>query len=354
MFAKAFHQSHVAAGRSAPISPGLIDAGWVPCPPPPAVDPWTGKYFDPKRLPPPHTGQMTLSKLRRLVKEGYGQGHREMYKPWLTVGRGDASPMSNLGHLDYPEVHRLQHPRSQAERHTFVLLRWLGAYDVRDAFPAWPFPHAHPVTGLPGHEAIEIVPGLEDVAGDDIDVGRFAGTGLSYVGTLDALVTWRSRDGYRLMAVENKPEDVVRAPVVGSRAKERLELTRRYCLSIGVPRLLVHAEHFPAQLMRNLDALRPTARPEVVADSLASKPYALLVERLGDRGRAEAMTDTVDWVKKRSGSSVSHLWGLVHLALWFQDIDHDLSKPLRPWEPPRPGGRALRSLCLAQMLEAAR
>ncbi len=299
---------------------------------------------------------MTVGKMTALIKAGFGQAHRELYKAFLQVSKNAASPVSNVGLLDYPECYRLQHPRSRAEWNTFLLLRWLGAFDVRDAFPVWSFPHRHPKFGLDGCDDAPMVPGLTEVAGNDLDVGVFVGSAaLPYVATLDALVTWRMKAGYRLMAVENKPWALVHQPDPLSRARARLELSRRYCKAANIPRLLVHGEFLHTEMVRNLDALRPAVKPEVLAAVIAGEPYADLIESLNSQaGKRNPMSETAAKVatKYRLGNRTRTL--MLHMAVWRQDVDHDICMPLRLWEPPQPGGRAYRGEVLEQMMRAAR
>lgn len=74
-----------------------------------------GEFTRSPRRPPPQTGLMTAKKLKALIQAGHGQGHEQHYKSWLRVTRGDYSPCSRVGHLDYPDMFRLMHPRSMGE-----------------------------------------------------------------------------------------------------------------------------------------------------------------------------------------------------------------------------------------------
>jgi hypothetical protein len=47
---------------------------------------------------------------------------------------------------------------------------------------------------------------------------------------------------------------------------------------------------------------------------------------------------------------VETLWPMFDLALWHQDIDHDLTKPFKSWTPLIPGGRAYQQLILNSWL----
>lgn len=302
-----------------------------------------GEFTRSSRRPPPQAGVMTAKKLKDLILAGYGQGHEQHYKPWLRVTRGDYSPCSRVGHLDYPEMFRLMHPRSMGERYTFCLARWLRARDVRDAHPVWLSPHRHPGHGLPGFGFDHEVPGMLDIAAEcGIKVGYYPGTNLPYVSTLDSLTTWDIGDGRLLVALENKPESLTYEPNPLLRRKEKLELTRRYCNAAGIRRLIIHAEKFPLELLVNIDSLRPTKPAHVVAVDLSSPMYRSLVDAArSPRAPSTPLAVMAHEASARYGGTRRDAERLLHLALWRQDIDHDLRLPLRPSEPPVPGGQAV-------------
>jgi hypothetical protein len=303
-----------------------------------------GDFVRRRGAPPPQTGLMTIKKLTALIKAGYGQGHFQRYKPWLRVTKRDYSPCSNVGHLPAASLARAHHYRARAERTTIQLAKWLGAVDAREAFPAWPWPHRHPGDGLAGFENAPIQPGLLAIAKDaDIDHGSYWGTDILYVATIDIMTTWRMRHGgFRLIALENKPEEIAHDPDPLLRAKERLELSRRYCRQANITRVLVHAEKLPKELIDNLDAIEPISTLSAQAAMRASRAYQAMVELLSIKGYTEAPTDLLHALASKLSMHIEALWPMFDLALWHQDIDHDLTKPLKPWAPLIPGGLAFR------------
>jgi len=313
---------------------------------------WMASHFSPgefargKRPPPPQTGRMTQKKLAALIRAGYGQGHFHRYKPWLRVTKRDYSPNSNVGHLPARSLARAHHYRSRAERATIQVAKWLGAADVRDAYPAWPWPHAHPGYGLPGFDTAPRLPGLWDIAAEAcIPRAFFPGTNIPYVATLDQLTTWRDRSSgrYRLVAFENKPKEVTFAPDPLSRAKARLELTRRYCRLAGIAHRIIHAENLPPELVVNLDLLEPQLTRRQQDDLTTSRTYSEVVEVLTARGYDTPPDDLLNDIQRRRGHSGGTLTAALHLALWRQDVDHDLSVPFAPWQPLRRGGVDLKT-----------
>lgn len=309
------------------------------------ADQFLGEDFVRKRgRPPSQTGKMTQRKLTALIRAGYGQGHFHRYKSWLRVTKRDYSPGSFVGHLPAPESARLQHPRAIAERGTMQLAKWLGAADVRDAYPAWPWPHEHAGVGLPGFDSAPRQSGLLAIAAKHgLDHGCYPGTDIPYVATIDVLTTWHTESGgYRLIALENKPFDVVHDPNPLLRPKERLELVRRYCVEARVPHVIVHAEKLPLEFSANVDMLQPLLAPKPLADMLSSRIYSEVVGSLQDKGTEKSPNEILDDLRDRHGHGDAVLTSAFYLALWRQDVDHDLRKPFRPWEPLIPGGLAFK------------
>lgn len=321
---------------------------------------WTASDFAPGEFArargrePAQAGKMTWEKLTALIKAGYGQGHFQRYKPWSRVTKRDYSPSSNIGHLPNAALGRAHHYRSRAERGTMQIARWLGAADIRDAFPIWPWPHRHPGFGLPGFEHSMALPGLLSIAeAAEIPHGSYPGSSIPFVATLDSLVTYKNSMGsYRLIAVENKPESIATAPDPLSRAKERLELTRRYCVQADIPRLLIHAEKIPSELIVNLDLLAPQLTNTQQSALLGSKIYQHVSELLQAKGHSTAPNELAASLKARFGYPPNMLQAAMHLAIWRQDVDHDLTLPFRPWQPLTSGGRAFKQQLQSQWFEA--
>lgn len=312
-----------------------------------------GEFARARGRAPTQTGKMTWKKLSALIKAGYGQGHFQRYKPWQRVTKRDYSPISNIGHLHNSALGRAHHYRARAERGTIQVLRWLGVADIREAFPVWPWPHRHPGFGLPGFEHSPQLPGLVTIAdGADIPHGFYPGSSIPYVATLDILATYKSQAGaYRLVAFENKPEEIATAPDPLLRPKERLELTRRYCGVAKIQRRLVHAEQLPPELIVNLDLLEPQLSNHQQATLLASSVYQDVLEALQTKGYCTSPMELTDALQGRFGHPQQALQAAVHLAIWRQDIDHDLTLPFKPWLPLTPGGHTVKRLLQTQWLE---
>lgn len=309
-----------------------------------------GEYTQPTTRLPVQTGKMTREKLTALVAAGYGQGHFQRYKPWLRVTKRDYSPSSVVGHLPGATLGRLHHFRSIAERRTIQLCKWLGAVDVREQLPLWPWEHPHHGVGLPGYDTVGRAPALLDLAKDaGIDHGRFVGTDIPYVATLDMLTTWQvNQDEFVLLAIDNKPDEIVYAPSVLAREKERLELTRRYKRIVSTSYRIVDAAKLPSELMANLDMLEPQLNLQQQAAVLESALYRKMVDAMLVSAYEISAEVALQRLVRQHSSSTKEVHALFHLALWRQDLDHDLALPLKMNEPLRIGGRARKAAMKVQ------
>lgn len=301
-----------------------------------------------RQRPPPQNGVMTMPKLLALIRAGYGQGHLHDYKPWLRVTKKDFSSESNIGHHQSREFGHMHHFRSIAERSMIILLKFLGAWDVRDQYPAWPWPHAHPLTGLPDSHDLPKVRGLTDIAAEaNIRHGVYAGSkpAIPYVATIDMLSTWWCEKTHRfhLIVHDCKPERKVLQAKIGSQMKARLELIRRYCVETGIHYALTHPEKIPELLVTNLHALHPRGLSADQQQQLRqSASYLRTVDHCMRWAYQQPATTTASQVAAKDGHDIQSVLGIVRLAIWFQDLDHDLSKSFELYEPLIPGGQALK------------
>lgn len=118
---------------------------------------------------------------------------------------------------------------------------------------------------------------------------------------------------------------------------------RLYCEAIEVKHILSHAERLPLLMLANLDALAPRLRREQIDEVRKSYGYRLVVERcLKHAYDTPACEVLAECAAKAGRKSPVPPRTLLHLALWYQDIDHDLSQELELWKPLVRGGQVLR------------
>lgn len=303
------------------------------------------EFVPTRRQPPPQTGRMTSRKLIDLIKAGFGQGHFFDYKPWLRVTKHDYSPCSYIGHHQNPQSGHTHHYRSTGERNMLLVLKWVGAVDLRDQYPAWPWRHHHPACGLPGLGFARQCRGLLEVAEDlRIRHGVYPGSDIPYVATIDILATWEMPDGsYSLTAHDCKPQAKVLQNGSLDRLKQRLVLIQAYCEENGIEYRLTHPEQLSRILCKNLDALNPRLRPGQESELRLSHDHELVVQACAKWGYANSPHAILDDLAHRHGLNRLALSRALHLALWSQDLDHDLDRPLELYRPLVPGGRKLRN-----------
>ena len=295
----------------------------------------------PRRAP---SKKMTWLKLLDLIKEGRGQGHLAQFDPWLQVTSKVSSPVSNIGRVPAPDIERCHHYLAVAERRAILLLKWIGAFDVREQFPIWPWDHRHPLEGLPSAGPLEKMPGLLTIAKEcGIPHGVFFGTAVPYIATIDILSTWAQPDGsFKLLATECKPAELLVAGKDSKRRHERLQLTGHYCKLANIPRKIFHAERLPKELPVNLDVLFPLMSRAAVEQTRQTDSYKWMLDAMCQHGYANRPHEIARVVASKIGASFDEVIKLLHLALWTQDIDHNLSLHLELYRPFIRGGRELR------------
>lgn len=236
------------------------------------------------------------AQLRKRIEEGYGQGHYDRYKPWITIRRGRSSSHGNQVVEPLPGYVRASHFLAAAEWHLALLLRWLGAHDIREQFPLWPFPHPHPLADSPLNTLGRLPEsvGLIEIARQaGIDHGTEIGTkGVPYVATNDLLVTVPTSAAPRLVPIAAKRHAVVAGGKPTDRPLERLELERRYFAQLGEPLRIAHEKLLSKALVENLEWLRTAAskpdRNKTLIDEFALTVSALSVDESLEEAIAKA------------------------------------------------------------------
>ena len=70
--------------------------------------------------------------------------------------------------------------------------------------------------------------------------------------------------------------------------------------------------------------------------------YSVVVEQCSRWGYDEPLHNLLQKISRDTGVQMSSLQQAQKLAVWRQDIDHDLTQRFEPWSPLIPGGRVLR------------
>lgn len=285
--------------------------------------------------------KMTTQKLAKMLADGRGMGTGDNYLPWEMITRRRSSPFSNLNLIPVPHLTRLAHYLSRGEREFALLLWWLGAEDVREQFPLWPWPHRHPLSDVSNDVTPNLQhPGMIAVANDaGIRLGCYPGLSAYATITLDLLATLPiSLSAHRLIGFSCKPVALVRDAGPSERLRERLELDRRYCVAAGIPHHLVHPEQLPKTLVVQLHWLAPIEPIRRIRSLVTSEAYQTYLGAL----RKGAYDEPVCEVSKKAGDQVG--WSAedesraLKIALWYQHVDVDLSRPIHMTRPLCGGG----------------
>lgn len=294
--------------------------------------------------------RITWERLADWIGAGYGQGFGEHYQPFIRLHRWNPSPVS-FQHIGLIAPYRRQrHFFSHSEYLLAVLFSWLGA-QVREQFPAWPFPHAHPNFGLdPGQDSrLPWSQGLLDICREaGVAPGVYPGTDVLYIWTLDLVLTlpppFSGTAACVLVSVKpiEAEEYVVIDPL--SRGVEKLEVERRYAVSLGSRYFIGDRTRYPGDLLGQLDWLKGAAFPPT-----NDHTRALLCAFLDQQGHALQDDAPSEWVRRLQmdfNATKQEADYLVQHCIWHQHIDCDLSYPLDMERLPRPGGRNLRAALL--------
>lgn len=281
-----------------------------------------------------------------MIAAGHGNGFDELYQPILQIRRWNPSPVSVQVVETLPPFKRRCHFFSYSEYHMALLFSWAGAW-IREQFPAWPWPHFHPEYSRNLEDDLSLArsPGMLKICRDaGIKHGNFVGTNIPYIWSFDLCLTlpWVESPPLRSVLVSVKPLDSDRYQHVDplDRGPEKLEGERRYARQLGVGYFVADRTRYPGPLFGNLDLYRraavlPRTHPlaHAKADLLAQRANALQTHPI-----AESIRIAAEFCKVSHSDATT----LIHHCLWSQDIDCDLSFPVHPSRPPRPGGRRLR------------
>lgn len=285
---------------------------------------------------------MTWDRLQEMIRSGAGQGHGETYRPFIQIHRSNSSSKGNQTVGPLPGQQRSFHGLARLERQLGILCYWLGAQDVREQFPMWPFPHRHPIVGARSARSYprSKVPGLLQIAGEaGVDHGVFVGTNIPYVATLDVVATVNGASGPYLVAFSCKPRKAVLEACSTSRILERLELERSYCDRIAAGYHIAHELALPPDLIKNLENCGAAwARQKEIAAAIRFDEFrSVLLAKL----KSMSIRCAVERAIEVSRIDPSVAWPAFRLLCWTLEIDVDLSKPQHHSYRMVPGGREL-------------
>jgi hypothetical protein len=311
-------------------------------------DPFTrrlaARHVRPARRPAVQTGLMTMDRLLQLIREGYGQGHLDSYLPWLRVTKLVCSPVSTLSRLHAKEFGHKHHPRSRAQRNLLNQLAWCGVFDARDHYPIWPWTHAHPVDGLLLDQSDSPqLRGSIDIGEEcGLQPGCYIGTSTPRVLTLHCLSTIVDDEWNVRLVAHQIVDDSERVSDDIPRSREFHVLRSRYCDRAGIPFVRVPEASVRSNLSANLDAIRPQLTREATSELRSCSIYKRAIERLQSEAYQSPANAVMARLVTEFDLSPSETQTILNVALWHQDVDHDLARPLELRHPLIEGGLATR------------
>lgn len=271
--------------------------------------------------------QKRLSAVSRAIFEGHGQGRRDDYKPWIRIRRNFSSPFSNQVFESVGIHTRNHHFLSSLEYHTALQIAYLGAEELRECLPMWPYPHPHPHQEFDDDckRPPEIVCGLIEIAKiAGIEHGYFVGTKMPYVGSIDLFTKFRFRDRDHLVGISCKPSEII---LRSTRARERLELDRRYCQAIGAHHALGDGTGMIEIFLQQLIWLRPlTTEIRTHRASARLQDFSAVFEMFAtERPICDAALAAGNVCLMDSSEAFLH-W---RLGIWLHLIDIDLTRRIQ-------------------------
>ena len=277
------------------------------------------------------------------IAEGRGQGHLEQYRALIRITRRNFPRRSNQIVGVLPTHERRFDFLSRAEYLIALVWAWLGALDIREQFPLWPFAHGHPLNHWPlARLQARRAPALLDIARDaGIDHGRYPGTSIPYIATTDLVMTIGDPMAPTLLAVACKPSSQLKSASHETRMLERLELERRYFGALGVTFRVADGGDLNQVLTANLQMLAPDKTSRARLAALHDKHAA--EERLKRRLESESIRDAVWALASDLRLTLTQGWDLFHSLAWRSEIDIDLTRPLHASLQMTSGGRARRA-----------
>jgi len=289
--------------------------------------------------------KITVELIHKWIEAGYGQGHGENYQPFLQIRRWNPSAVSSqvVGCITSSKSRGAFLSRNEWKvAHALV---WCGA-EVRMQYPAWSWPHPHPLYGLhPDYQSKQTWSrGMLAICTDmGIDHGLFPGTQIPYIWTLDFVLTfWMENQKPVCSIVSVKPVFAERFinPDVLDRSLSKLEAEKRYARELVINYVIAGHELFPEKLITQLALYRSAA-------ALPEKDCRYyILQRFLDKFSGVAyqhpVSEWVNWMQTDFHTTYAQALFVAHHCLWHQYIDADLTKHIDYKRVLAPGGRKIR------------
>lgn len=281
---------------------------------------------------------MNAESLLTLIRHGAGQGHRDDYCPIVRLSRNNIAKCGYQSVGPLPGYRRAAHLLSDEMRIVALLLLWLGALDVRENFPLWPFDHPHPLADWPyGNATLTTCVGMTQIRRLVKKSHPSINNNTSSLSMIDFMVTnGNSEHPYSLM-VECR---------VDARSLHQVEQLQknaryRYAIENGIRYQLIQPYRLNPTLTSNLDAL--SHAPNAVRRDVSQHDLPLIQDLLRKRLEQDAICNAVHHVASLLKADEQQVWSVFDAMAWSQAIDIDISKPIYRTESIITGGRRLKT-----------
>jgi len=272
---------------------------------------------------------MTIERLQLLVDDGFGYGRGEDYTPWIRITKGLSAKESNLVVAQTAVHKRSLHLMSILEKTAAHAAAWLGATEIREQFPLFPWAANHPMAGLDilRDRRLPEAPSLLNIARDaQIDIGHYVGGNIPYVATTDLVVRIGDFPNDRLVFISCKPRAKMNDPKTGTRVRERLELERRYAQAVGAKHVVFTGEEVCDRLKANLDWLMPH-RSQVADPALCARRRAF-AEAFASTAESKSIDQRIRAASSACETTLAEGQEDFRAAAWKGEIDVDLTQPI--------------------------
>lgn len=265
-----------------------------------------------------------LSSVNRAIYAGSGQGRGDAFQPWMRIRRNFSSPTSYQVFDSVGIQARNHHFLSALEFHTALLVSYLGASELRECLPLWPYDHPHPDSGLDEEADAQLgdAVGLLEIARQaGIDHGCFVGTTIPYIASIDLMFRIRQEQVWRLLGISCKPKQITEQ---STRAQERIQLDRLYCTAVDAQHMHEDGTAFNQILLKQVLWMRP-----LVSNLRAHQQTFRLMDfaaRFDEYASERCISDAVIAAGRctRLNREDSHIF--FRLGVWLHLIDIDLTQ----------------------------
>lgn len=271
--------------------------------------------------------RIKLDKVISAIRAGAGQGRGDDYQPWIRIRRNFSSPVSHQVLESVGINARNHHFLSTLEFKTGLLTSYLGlSHELREGLPLWPYEHPHPDADL-SLTAIQPkrAPGLLDIAHlAGIKHGYYVGTKVPYIASIDLLHTLTLGNKRLLLGISCKPAQKV---LDNERVRERLELERLYCESIGALHVIEYGLGFDKTLIKHLSDYKPfTSQIRAYRGRQQLTDFAGHFEEQADE---IPIREAVSVARTKVGLDAEMGFLFLRLAMWLHLVDIDLAQALK-------------------------